>query len=164
MPVSIRTRPDQPPAATQSLGRRLTDAALALIATGALFTALAPLSSLLLHLTAWAVFILVLVISAWMDRARSANEAPGEHLPTTNSVTSPETLERRYPGASFPSSLGAFNTQDGLDLNVSPESTPLLISLDHGSISSHCDDPWEGPDFDTFTSFPTSDPFESIHH
>lgn len=99
-----------------------------------------------------------------MDRTRSANEAPGEHLPTANSVTSPEPFERRHPGASFPSSLGAFNTQDGLDLNISPESTPLLISLEHGSISSHRDDPWEGPDSDTFTSFPTSDPFESIHH
>ncbi|MEA3644065.1 MAG: hypothetical protein VBE63_29700, partial [Lamprobacter sp.] len=107
-----------------------------------------------LHLTAWAVFILVLVISAWMDRARSANEALGEHLAVANSATSPEPPKRPYPGASFPSSLGAFNTQDGLDLNVSPESIPLLISLEHGSIVSHDEGPWDSPDFDTFESLP----------
>jgi len=140
------------------------DAVLGLVAGAALLTALASLPWLAVHLTAWAVFILVLVFSAWMDRARSANEAPGEQLSVANSVTSPEPPKRPYPGASFPSSLSAFNTQDGLDLNESPESTPLLINLEHGSIFSHDDGPWDSADFDTFESLSLSDTFESIHH
>ncbi|MCF7994357.1 MAG: hypothetical protein K9L88_05915 [Chromatiaceae bacterium] len=149
---------------TQSLGRRLADAALALIATGALFTALAPLPSLMVHLTAWAVFILVLVISAWMDRIRSANEAPEQCLCAEHSVTSSEPLERPDPDTDFPLSLGPFNTQNGLDLDESPESICQTLAFQDSAIDADDDSLWAGSHLDAWTSFPTSDPFESIHH
>jgi hypothetical protein len=137
---------------------------LALIAAAALLTALTPLPSLALHLTAWVVFILVLVISAWMDRARSPNPAPRQRLPAANSVTSPEPLERPDPGTSFSLSLGPFNTQNGLDLDESPESICQPVAFEDRSVYSDDDGLWPGSHLDVFTSFPTSDPFESIHH
>ncbi|MEA3644104.1 MAG: hypothetical protein VBE63_29900 [Lamprobacter sp.] len=111
MPASIRTRPDQPPVATQSLGRRLTDAVLGLVAGAALLTAFAPLPWLALNLTAWAVFILVLALSALLDHRRA-------HLtkqsPTALGITP------MADDQDIDDWLGPFNPDNGLSLDMAP--------------------------------------------
>ncbi|MEA3644094.1 MAG: hypothetical protein VBE63_29850, partial [Lamprobacter sp.] len=155
MPALPSTLPAHRPVTTQSLGRRLADAALALIATGALFTALAPLPSLLVHLTAWAVFILVLILSAWMDRVRSANPLPAQRLSAEHAITHPGPRKRPDPDTRIPLSLGPFNTQNGCDLDESPESICHSVSFEDSSITADDDSLWAESDFDLFTSFST---------
>lgn len=126
MPVSSRTRPDQQPIATQSLGRRLTDAVLGLIAGAALLTALTPLPSMTLHLTAWAVFILVLALSALLDHRRAQRTTRSTMRQGVRSAH----LTKRSPTAlgithmaddqDIDDWLGPFNPDNGLSLDMAP--------------------------------------------
>jgi hypothetical protein len=51
-------------------------------------------------------------------------------------------VRRPYPGATFPSSLGPFNTQNGLDLSVSPESITDDAVFADVSICTDDDNRW----------------------
>lgn len=125
VPASIRTHPDQPPVAPQSLGRRLADAVLGLIAGAALLVALAPLPSLALHLTAWAVFILVLILSALLDRQR---EQRTTRSTMQQGVRSERLAKRPLAFGMTPVAedqdiddwLGPFNPDNGLSLDIAP--------------------------------------------
>jgi hypothetical protein len=146
--TALRTIPLTPGQATGNrvpLRRRLLEALLALSAGAALLTALAPLPSLRIQLTAWMVFALVLVLCALLDRqrgSRAAASTPAGCRASTALFASQAPMERPFPGACFPSSLGAFNTQDGLDLKVSPESIPALSTMEPATVFRENGDPW----------------------
>lgn len=109
-----------------SLRRRLLEALLALIAGVALLTALAPLPSLGIQLTAWVVFILVLVLCALLDRqrctcsARSTHRHPVGSNPRTEQALFAIRATQSADDLDIDDWLGPFNPDDGLSLDQSP--------------------------------------------
>jgi hypothetical protein len=157
----IRTMPNPSPAPANRLRRRLLDAFLMLAAPAALFTALAPTSPVRVQVLAWTVFVLILIVSALMDRTRARKRVQKGHVLPSAAAAVLGPLEKPYPGAIFPSSLGPFNTQNGLDLNVAPESPLHDVAFANSSVFNHDDGPWCGPEATTRGLLPTPDLFES---
>ena len=79
--------PNPSPAPANRLRRRLLDAFLMLAAPAALFTALAPTSPVRVQVLAWTVFVLVLIVSALLDRRRMTRAVP---RPTTQGKPAPD--------------------------------------------------------------------------
>jgi hypothetical protein len=137
------TNPDAgtPPSSFFLRHHRLSEMLLILTAPVAVFTGLAPIG-LALQLSGWVVLFAVLYASARLDRAmrqRGRVHTPGLVLPRAGG---PAAIRRPYPGATFPSSLGPFNTQNGLDLSVSPESITDDAVFADVSICTDAGDRW----------------------
>ncbi|MBK5938230.1 hypothetical protein CCR96_02870 [Halochromatium roseum] len=86
---------------------------------------MAPLPSLALHLTAWAVFILVLILSALLDRQR---EQRTTRSTMQQGVRSERLAKRPLAFGMTPVAedqdiddwLGPFNPDNGLSLDIAP--------------------------------------------
>jgi hypothetical protein len=96
-----------------------------------------------------------------LDRAGARKRVQKGHaLPSAAAaVLSP--LEKPYPGATLPLSLGPFTTQNGLALNVAPGSPLHDVAFANASVFNHDDGPWCGPEATTRGLLPTPDLFES---
>lgn len=122
----IGTMPNPSPAPANRLRRRLLDAFLMLAAPAALFTALAPTSPVRVQVLAWTVFVLVLIVSALLDRRRMTRAVP---RPTTQGKPAPDkNRPSRVPmGLALDQDddmiddwLGPFNPDNGLSLDIAP--------------------------------------------